>query len=225
MQDLPIYISLFFLATTAFAMWLFYKAANQSKTFMAVLLGWTILQSALAIAGFYSNPSTMTARFPLLIVPPILFLVSRFTSKAGRKFLDGLKLPMLTLFHIIRVPVELVLFWLFINHTIPRAMTFEGRNFDMLSGISAPVIYYFGFIQKKLGKSFIIAWNFICLALLLNVVSAATLSLPARFTQFGFEQPAVALGYFPFILLPAVLVPLVLLSTLAAVKQLLNKPE
>jgi hypothetical protein len=150
-------------------------------------------------------------------------LLSRFATRKGRAFLDELNLPTLTFFHIIRIPVELVLFWLFISNTIPEAMTFHGRNFDILSGISALFIYYFGFVKKKLSKPVLVAWNLICFALLINVVAAAILSLPARFTQFGFEQPSIALGYFPFVLLPAVLVPLVVLSTVAAIKQLLKK--
>lgn len=223
MLHLPPYVYIAFTATAVIAIWLFYKATNHSKPFLTGLSAWIFIQSSLAIAGFYSNPNTVTARFPLLILPPLFFLISRFATKTGRAFLDGLKLPMLTIFHIIRIPVELILFWLFINHTIPEAMTFHGRNFDILSGISAPVIYYFGFVKKRLSKPAIIAWNLLCLALLLNIISAAVLSLPGRFTQFGFEQPNTALGYFPFILLPAVLVPLVMLSTAAAIKQLLKK--
>lgn len=223
MEQLPTYVYLTFGATAILAVWLFYKATNYSKPFLIVLSAWIVIQSALALAGFYSNTATMTARFPLLIVPPLLFLISRFVTKKGRAFLDGLNLPALTIFHIIRVPVELVLFWLFVHHTVPEAMTFHGRNFDIFSGISAPFIYYFRFVKKKLGRPVIIAWNVICLVLLLNVVSAAVLSLPARFAQFGFEQPNTALGYFPFVLLPAVLVPLVMLSTAAAIKQLLKR--
>jgi hypothetical protein len=119
----------------------------------------------------------------------------------------------------------MVLFWLYANHAVPEAMTFNGRNFDILSGLSAPFIYYFGFVKKTLGRKAILAWNLICLALLLNVVSSAVLSLPARFEQFGFEQPNIALGYFPFVLLPAVLVPLVILSTAAAIRQLIKKTK
>lgn len=223
MQNLPTYVYLTFGATTAFAIWLFYKATNYSKPFIIGLSIWIIIQSALAINGFYSNPNTVTARFPILIIPPLLFLISRLINKTGRAFLDNLNLKVLTIFHVIRIPVEIVLFWLFVNYSVPEAMTFHGRNFDILSGISAPFIYYFGFVKKILNKKVIIAWNLICLALLLNVVSAAILSLPARFIQFGFEQPNIALGYFPFVLLPALLVPLVMLSTVAAIKQLLKK--
>ncbi|PWS30310.1 hypothetical protein [Pedobacter paludis] len=224
MEHLPIYVYLTFGITVVIAIWLFYRATNYSRTFLTALLLWILLQSILAISGFYKDPNTLTERFPLLIVPPLLFLISRLVTKSGRTFLDGLNLPTLTVFHVIRIPVELVLFWLYLSKGVPEAMTFHGRNFDVFSGISAPFIYYFGFVNKKLNKWVIITWNLVCLALLLNVVSSAILSLPARFVLFGFEQPNVALGYFPFILLPAVLVPLVLLSTVATIRQLLKMP-
>src|SRR5436190_8012708 len=223
MQNLPLYVYLAFGATLIFAIWLFFKATNYSKSFLILLIIWLLIQSLLGISGFYSDPGKMTVRFPLLILPPLLFLASRFITKKGRAFIDSLDLPTLTIFHIIRIPVEIVLFWLFINKSIPEAMTFHGRNFDIFSGVSAPFVYYFGFVKKKLSKTIIIIWNFICLALLLNVVSTAFLSLPARFQQFGFEQPNIGLGYFPFVLLPACLVPLVLLSTLASLRQTIKR--
>lgn len=223
MLQLPIYVYLTFAATVVLALSLFYKATRQSTAFMVILLAWIGVQSLLALSGFYINPATLTTRFPLLVVPPLLFLLSRFLTRQGRAFLDELDLPTLTLFHVIRIPVELVLFWLFVGHYVPQAMTFHGRNFDVFSGLSAPVIYYFSFVRKTLGPPVIMAWNLVCLALLLHVVSTALLSLPARYVRFGFEQPNLALGYFPFVLLPSVLVPLVLLSTAAAVRQLLRK--
>ena len=223
MLQIPTYVYLTFAATVLLATGLFYKATNQSKPFLLGLLAWIISQSILAGIGFYDNPDTVTARFPLLILPPLLFLTSRFFTRKGRAFLDELDLPTLTIFHVIRIPVELVLFWLFVSKNVPEAMTFHGRNFDIFSGISAPVIYYLGFVRKTLSSKVIIVWNLLCLALLINVVSAALLSLPARFTNYGFEQPNLALGYFPFVLLPSVLVPLVFLSTAAAIRQLLSR--
>jgi hypothetical protein len=223
MLQLPIYVYLTFAATVLLAIGFFYQATKQSTPFMVVLLIWIGVQSLLALTGFYTNPPTLTIRFPLLIGPPLLFLLSGFLTKKGRAFLDELDLPTLTLFHVIRIPVELVLFWLFVGQHVPEAMTFHGRNVDIFSGLSAPIVYYFGFVKKLLSPQAIVVWNLVCLALLLNVVSTALLSLPARYIRFGFEQPNLALGYFPFVLLPSVLVPLVLLATSAAVRQLLKK--
>ncbi|WP_316761934.1 hypothetical protein [Pedobacter aquatilis] len=222
MQHLPIFIYITFGATVLLSLGIFYRATNYSRPFLIGLLFWIVIQSSLGILGFYSDPATSTERFPLLVIPPLIFLLSRFLTTKGKAFLDGLDQPTLIIFHIIRIPVEFVLFWLFVHHAVPEAMTFHGRNFDILSGISAPFIYYFGFVNKKIGKIVILAWNIICLLLLLSVVSSAVLSLPARHLQFGFEQANIALGYFPFVLLPSLLVPLVMLSTFAAIRQLLK---
>lgn len=94
-------------------------------------------------------------------------------------------------------------------------MTFEGRNFDILSGLTAPIIFYFGFVTKQLDRKVILIWNFICLALLINIVVVAILSAPFPFQQFAFDQPNIAVLYFPFNWLPSCVVPLVLLSHLS----------
>ncbi|GAB4044244.1 hypothetical protein [Spirosoma jeollabukense] len=222
MENLPAYVYLTFGATVVAAVWLFYRATNNSRLFLVWISIWILLQSVLSSTGFYNNPASMSSRFPLLILPPFLFLVSRFFTEQGKLFIDSLDLKILTIFHVIRIPVELVLFWLFVHKSIPEAMTFEGRNVDILSGLSAPMIYYVGFVKNKRSNSVLVTWNVVCLALLLNVVITAIVALPVRFQYFGFEQPNVAIGYFPFVLLPACLVPLAMFSNLAAIRQLLR---
>jgi hypothetical protein len=55
---------------------------------------------------------------------------------------------------------------------------------------------------------------------LLNVLRIVALSLISKIPAFAFDQSKLALVYFPFVLLPACLVPLVLLSHVAAIRQL-----
>ncbi len=196
----------------------------KSLIFLTVLFVLILIQSALGLCGFYSNVNSLTTRFPLLVAPLLIFCTSQFFTGKGKAFIDSLDIKTLTILHVIRVGVEISLFWLFAYRAIPRAMTFEGRNFDILSGLTAPLIYYFGFVKHKLNRTVLIVWNVACMLLLLNVVANAFLSLPGRFQQFGFEQPLIAVGYSPFLLLPAILVPLVLFSNAAAIRQLvLNK--
>ncbi len=221
MENLPVYVYILFGLTFFLSIGLFAGATHYSTAFLFVIGIWTALQSLLGIRGFYSDPATMTLRFPLLFGPLLVAIIFLFLTKKGRRFIDGLNLKMLTIFHVIRIPVEMVLLVLFTHHLIPRAMSFEGRNFDILSGLSAPVIYYFYFVKKKIGNNGLIIWNIFCILLLLNVVSSAALSLPARFAKFGFEQPNIGLSYFPFLLLPAVLVPMALFANLAAIRQLI----
>ncbi|WP_428232458.1 hypothetical protein [Flavobacterium sp.] len=221
METLPLYITLVFGLTLLTAIVLFYKATHYSKTVLAILLLWIIAQCIISFTGFYKSENTLPPRFSLLLMPPLLTIILLFITKKGRFFINGLDIKTLTIIHIIRIPVELVLLGLFMNKAIPELMTFEGRNFDILSGISAPIIYYFTFVKRKLSTKILLLWNFICLSLVINIAINAVLSLPTKFQQFAFDQPNVALLEFPFTLLPAVLVPIVVFSHLVAIKQLL----
>lgn len=222
MEHLPIYISILFAITTFTTIGIFYKASNYSKPTLILLLLWLVVQTIVSLTGFYAITNTIPPRFPLMVVPTILLIVILFITKKGKQYIDGLNLKKLTILHIIRIPVEMVLFWLFIHGTIPQLMTFEGRNFDIVSGITAPLIYYFGFAQNKPNKKILLIWNFICLGLLINIVVNAILSAPSPFQQFAFDQPNVAILYFPFVWLPSCVVPLVLFSHLVSIRQLLK---
>jgi hypothetical protein len=223
MNNLPIYISLIFGLTTLITVVLFYRAANNSKKTIIILLAWLALQTVVGLSGFYTVTNTIPPRFLVTILPPIIFIIGLFMTSKGRKYIDNLDIKTLTILQMIRIPVEIVLFWLFLHKTVPELMTFEGRNFDILSGLTAPFIYYFGFSKQKAVKRIILIWNFVCLGLLLNIVANAILSAPFPFQQFAFDQPDIAVLYFPFNWLPACVVPIVLLSHLASIRQLLLK--
>ena len=88
-------------------------------------------------------------------------------------------------------------------------MTFEGRNFDILSGITAPIVYFLAFRKGKVNRPLLLIWNLIALALLVNVVTIAVLSFPSPFQMVGLDQPNIGVTYFPFVWLPSVVVPIV----------------
>ncbi len=225
MDNIPTYISLIFGLTTILGVVLFYKATGYSKTTLLVLVSWLALQAGIGLSGFYTVNDTIPPRFLLLVLPPIILIFGFFATVKGRQFIDNLDTKTLTLLHTIRVPVELVLFWLFVCKAVPELMTFEGRNFDIVSGLTAPIIFFFGFIRKKVSPAIILTWNFICLGLLINIVVIAVLSAPFPFQKFAFDQPNIAILYFPFNWLPCCVVPLVLLSHLATIRQLLNNGQ
>lgn len=223
MENIPWYIPLLFAGTTAFAIFLFYRAAHHSKKVLAVTTGWLLLQTVLGLSGFYKVTNTRPPHFLLLTVPPVLFILFLFITPKGRRWLDALNIKTLTLLHIVRIPVEIVLFLLYTYKAVPLLMTFEGRNFDIISGLSAPLIYLLCFSKNKTRVIALVAWNLVCLGLLINIVTIAVLSAPFPFQQLSFDQPNTAILYFPYIWLPGFVVPLVLLSHLAAIRQLLYK--
>ena len=221
MESLPTFIGIIFGLTTLVGIGLFCLASKSRLTTFFLISLWLNIQYYIGQSGYYRVTDTIPPRFLLLILPPIMLIAALFMTRSGRQYLDGIDIKTLTLLHIIRIPVELVLYWLFLNKAVPQLMTFEGRNFDILSGITAPLVFYFGFIKKRLGRNVILLWNFLCLGLLLNIVVNAILSAPFPFQQFAFDQPNIAVLYFPFNLLPALVVPLVLLAHLVTIRQLM----
>lgn len=224
MDNLPIHINAVFGITTFLTVWLFYKAANNSKTFLVITIVWLAIQSVISVSGFYVVTSATPPRFPLLIVPPLLSIILLFITARGRKFLDSLDAKTMTILHTIRIPVEIVLLWLSMYQMVPKLMTFEGRNFDIISGLTAPLIFYFGYVKPVLSRKVLLTWNIICLGLLINIVVNAALSVPTPFQKFAFDQPNIGILHFPIVWLPCCVVPIVLLSHLATIRQLLRKP-
>jgi hypothetical protein len=221
MQTLPLITSSIFIVTTICAVIIFWKATARSILFLWIAFAWLALQTVISITGFYKVADTNPPRFILLILPPLVCIIILFLTRKGRAFIDGLSIRWLTLLHVVRIPVEIVLLMLFIQKLVPGNMTFEGRNLDIVSGITAPIVYYVVFIRKKVSKRLLVAWNFICLGLLVNIVIIAVLSAPFSFQRFAFDQPNVGLFSFPFVWLPCCIVPLVLLSHLVSLRQLL----
>lgn len=220
---MPVYISVVFIITTFLTVYVFYKAVSNSKITLIILLVLLMLQGIIGLSGFYTKTDTFPPRIVLLLSPSLLLITWLFSTVKGKNYIDTLNIKTLTILHVIRIPIECVLFWLYIYKSVPQLMTFEGRNYDILSGITAPFIYYFGLVKKQIPKKVILLWNFICLGLLINIVVNAILSVPVSFQQFAFDQPNVAVLYFPFVWLPACVVPLVLLSHLATIRHLLKE--
>lgn len=224
MDMLPFYLYTVFGIAVVAAVVLFYAASNYSLKVLLLFIGWMILQGGIALTGFYTNTDVLPPRFLLLVLPPLLLTVLLFVTSRGRRMLDLLNVRLLVLLHVVRVPIEIVLFGLYLEYCVPELMTFSGRNFDIIAGITAPLVYYFGYVKNKLHRRVLIAWNVAGLILLLNIVIHAVLSVPTPFQQLAFEQPNIAILYFPFVLLPGLLVPLVLLSHLVTLRSLLKRP-
>ena len=222
MEELPLYIGIMFCLTTLLALTLFLRAAHYSKIAIVVMVCWLALQALIGLTGFYTVTNTLPPRFLLLVLPPLFMVILLFGTKKGRVFIDQLDVKVLTLLHIIRIPVEVTLLLLYIFKLIPKEMTFEGWNFDIIAGISAPLIYYFRFLRNAINKKAMLIWNIVCLILLVNIVTIAVLSAPFSFQQFAFEQPNIAVLHFPFIWLPGFIVPIVLFSHLVAIRKLIR---
>lgn len=210
MPTIPVYVPLLFGACVLAAVFTLWRAANRSLTILLLAAAWTAIQTI--IPPF----------LPLFAAPPLLIIIGTLATKKGRSFIDTLDLPTLTLLHIIRIFVEFVLYELYRHHAVPVLMTFEGRNFDILSGLSAPIVYYFAFVRHRMPARWLIVWNLACIVLLLNAVTDGVLTALGPVQQSSAGRPSVAILNFPYYLLPGTLVPIVLFSNAAAILKLLK---
>lgn len=217
----PLTIINLFIFTTLFTFFWIVKQMHASKTVVSFIAIWLFLQAILGQTGFYEVNDTIPPRFVLMVMPPMLFIIFLFNTQKGKTYIDGLDLKKLTLLHVIRIPVEIVLFALYTVKLVPQLMTFEGANFDIFSGISAIFIYFLVLKKVNFNKNILIIWNVICLILLLIIVGIAILSAPSPFQKLAFDQPNIGVLYFPFNWLPSYIVPVVLFCHLAALRKLL----
>ncbi|CAN5555873.1 hypothetical protein BH10ACI3_BH10ACI3_00610 [soil metagenome] len=223
MDALPGYVSIVFILTTLATIFFLLRAVRaaglhcrpaQILYFLIPL--WIIFTGFIALSGFYQDNLSIPPRIAAFGVFPCLLLIISFFVFFRNGFIDRMPLKILTMVHVVRIPVEIVLLWLFIGGQVPRIMTFEGYNFDILSGILAPIVYVIAFRGGKANRSLLVAFNIFGLLLLGNIVSIAILSLPSPLQMLAFDQPNVAVTYFPFIWLPTIVVPIVFFSHLAS---------
>jgi len=197
---------------------------KKTKVVAGIVLVYILIQSIITTSGFYnSNLEAFPPRFVLVVLPAFLVIGSLFISSWGRDFIMRLDLKKLSFLSIVRIPVELSLLSLYINKLIPVEMTFEGLNFDILSGITAIFVSWFAFRNQKVNRSILWIWNLIALALLITIIIVSILSTPTDFQVFGMEQANIAILNFPFVLLPCFIVPVVFFTHLASIYQLIYR--
>jgi hypothetical protein len=191
---------------------------------VVVVLLWAATVAVLAKRGFFSDFTATPPRLLIALVSPGLAMtVALVRSKALDEALKATPVSWLLLLQTFRVIVELLLWNGYRHGVIPVQMTFEGRNFDILAGLTAPIAaWYWG---RTRSKAFVVIWNVAGLCLLANIVVVAILSMPTSFRVFT-EGPAnTLLTRFPFIFLPAILVPIAYITHSFSLKQIASRDE
>ena len=122
-------------------------------------------------------------------------------------------------FQFFRVPVAMFLRGMFQAGQVPLQMTYEGLNFDIFAGLTAPAMAWLVW-RGKVGSYAIWAWNAVGLVLLAEAIVIAALSMPTEFRVFTNEPASTFATYAPYIWLPTVLAPAALLGHLLVLRWL-----
>jgi hypothetical protein len=155
-------------------------------------------------------------------VPPLILIVFLLFYRKFNLLADSLDNFWFIYPQAFRVILEFILWSLYRYKVLPRQMTFEGRNFDILIGLTAPIIVYYCFNKKIWSPKVALVWNILGLISLANAVATAILSTPYPYRVF-MEGPAnTIVFYFPFVWLPTFVVPFALMLHLLSIRRLIK---
>lgn len=222
--EIPNWLTFSFLLIVLLTLVVFYHIHQKNKKVLLFLLVWVTLQSVLAANHFYVvTEDVIFNRFIFVLIPGFIVLFYAVFSKKGKKFYSSRNVYNSPIIHTLRIPVEITLYYLAQLTFIPVEMTFEGRNFDILVGISAPfIVFLFHKYKQMFSDGILLFWNIIGLFLVLFILINGVLASPFTYQYFSFSQPNIAVSYFPFILLPALIVPIVIFIHISDIRILIN---
>lgn len=188
----------------------------------AVLALWLAYAARLSLAGKLLPPPGGGAPPVALLMPPGLLLAILAVFSPLGKRLTALPFAALIGFQAFRLPLEFLLYAFHAQGRLPVQMTFAGRNFDVLTGLSAIVVAWMA-ARGRAGRGLILGWNLAGLALLLNIVAVAVLSLPAPWRAFPEDPPNELVLHFPYVYIPALFVMAALAGHLLIFRKLARK--
>jgi hypothetical protein len=197
---------------------------KKNSYFIRSLIGvsiWVTGISALALTGFFSNFSNMPPRiiFIFILAFPLLIIIGG--SKSFTEILRVIPLHWLVFMQSFRIVVELLLFIAYRRQLLPVQMTFEGYNYDILSGLLAIPAGWLMMKYPLKARTIGLIYNLLGILLLINILTIAVLSMPTPIRTFMNEPANTIIGEFPFIYLPAVLVIVALALHIFSFRQLM----
>jgi hypothetical protein len=182
------------------------------------LIAWLGATAALAQSGVLSDWTARPPRWPLLPLTALgtfLLLSRTFTFQRLLAELPPWQPVALQTF---RIGVELA-FWRFnVEGIAPVQVTFEGRNFDGLVGLTAPIVAA-GIAFGWFGPRMTIAWNLFGLTMLVNAIGTVATSTPGPLHLNWPGEPFTVIATWPIIWIPAFLAPVGIFLHIVSIRQ------
>lgn len=196
------------------------KSRRHTLVASVICLAWVSLIGVLALNGFFEDVTRLPPRPVIAMIAWLPIVIALTYTNTFRRLALATPPQWLIYFQSFRIAVELLLFQAFVRGVMPVQMTFEGRNFDLLTGVLALGAGYMVAKRKSGWRTVATVFNYLGLALLVNVLFIALLSMPTPLRYFMNEPAITIVGQFPFIYLPTVLVVLAYSFHILSLRQL-----
>lgn len=187
------------------------KTQSQALKRAPMLLAlWIAFLSGLANTNYFTEFQAIPPRLGLVVVPPLVFLLFLSFSPSIKPFLDTLNLKMMAYVQSFRIFMEAILWILVSSHALPKTMSFTGNNFDILIGLTAPIVGFYTFKGGYRRLGLLKLWNITGILILSVTVLSGLLSAPTPFRMIYEPISTAIIATFPYILLPGFIVPFAL---------------
>jgi hypothetical protein len=178
------------------------EAPRQTRRWwVGTLFGVTIwlVVTGVASASGVLRAQTLPPPLALFMLSSLIVAVSAAFSRLGSRLIEGLPIAALVGVQAFRLPLELVLHRWHAEGVIPVQMTYQGFNFDILTGISALLVCAWSTFRKTPpSRALVVTWNVFGILLLANVMTIAVLSSPLPIRAFTTGVPVLLAFYFPY---------------------------
>lgn len=180
---------------------------------------WLAYAGSIGYFGVVANRALVPPGMIYLLAPMAAFIMFMVRSRAGGRIAAGLPLWLPVTAESFRLIVEIFLDALWRRGLLPTTMTFHGANYDIVIGLSVPLVAWL-LATERIGYRWAIAWNAAGIAMLANVAVRGVLTTPGFPNVIATEVPNVAVGIFPFTYIPGLMVPLALLLHVLSIRAL-----
>jgi hypothetical protein len=185
------------------------------------MLAWLALTAALPASGVLARQGPPPPLVLFFVGCNVLAIVLAF-SRVGARFAAGLPIAALVGVHGFRLPLELVLHRWYAEGAIPVQMTYEGHNFDIVTGVLAIALWLVA-RRRALPRSAVVGFEIVGLGLLVTVGTIAVLSAPLPLRRYTDGPPLVLALYFPYAWIVSVCVAGALFGHLVLLRRLLAR--
>jgi len=197
---------------------------QQKSTFIksvSAILVWVIVLGVLALLGFFRDLSSLPPRPVFIFLFAVVVALSLTFMKGTKELLITTPIHWFVYIQSFRIFVELILWQGYVKGLLPVQMTFEGYNFDIFSGIFAIPAGWMMSRNPASARVIGVFYNLMGIALLMNILTIAVLSMPTPLRYFMNEPSNLIVGEFPFIYIPGVFVVLAIFMHIFSLRQLL----
>src|SRR5439155_21990362 len=118
-------------------------AARRRRRILAVgvaTAAWLLLTAAAAGSGLLRRFDAVPPPFFALVIAVAVLGVAIPCSPLGTRLVLGLPLSVLVGSHVFRFPLELVMHRAYVEGVMPVQMSYSGRNYDILTGLTAGLL-------------------------------------------------------------------------------------